>query len=275
MATRSILNNGTVANDGTGDTLRDAATKINNNFANVWRVLGSSDSYLSQNISFDSDGAIIFEGTNNYVTKLIAEDATSENYTITLPAASGQVVLRDTVDVLENKTLLHPVVDDIHDSDGDILVSFQSSGTLPNHLVLTNGDSDNGVSLTVGGDSADVDLILSGLNNGIVRVSGRVVLDAETIVNHEADVSVDILTTILNRSTQPFRVYLADGIDVGDVKRFININVAKAYIEPANFGNGAQIDLEQNAVCSLIWTGNNWHILRDDGVTVQSVVGAS
>ena len=275
MATRSILNNGTVANDGTGDTLRDAATKINNNFANVWRVLGSSDSYLSQNISFDSAGAIVFQGTNNYVTKLIAEDATSENYTITLPAASGQVVLRDTVDVLENKTLLHPVVDDIHDSDGDILVSFQSSGTLPNHLVLTNGDSDNGVSLTVGGDSADVDLILSGLNNGIVRVSGRVVLDAETIVNHEADVSVDILTTILNRSTQPFRVYLADGIDVGDVKRFININVAKAYIEPANFGNGAQIDLEQNAVCSLIWTGSNWHILRDDGVTVQSVVGAS
>ena len=275
MATRSILNNGTVANDGTGDTLRDAATKINNNFANVWRVLGSSDSYLSQNISFDSAGAIVFQGTNNYVTKLIAEDATSENYTITLPAASGQVVLRDTVDVLENKTLLHPIVDDIHDSDGDILVSFQSSGTLPNHLILTNGDSDNGVSLTVGGDSADVDLILSGMNNGIVRVEGRVVLDAETIVNHEADVSVDILTTILNRSQTPFRVYLADGMDVGDVKRFVNINVAKAYIEPANFGNGAQIDLEQNAVCSLIWTGNNWHILRDDGVTVQSVVGAS
>ena len=275
MATRSILNNGTVANDGTGDTLRDAATKINNNFANVWRVLGSSDSYLSQNISFDSAGAIVFEGTNNYVTKLIAEDATSENYTITLPAASGQVVLRDTVDLLENKTLLHPIVDDIHDSDGDILVSFQSSGTLPNHLILTNGDSDNGVSLTVGGDSADVDLILSGMNNGIVRVEGRVVLDAETIVNHEADVSVDILTTILNRSQTPFRVYLADGMDVGDVKRFVNINVAKAYIEPANFGNGAQIDLEQNAVCSLIWTGNNWHILRDDGVTVQSVVGAS
>ena len=275
MATRSILNNGTVANDGTGDTLRDAATKINNNFANVWRVLGSSDSYLSQNISFDSDGAIVFQGTNNYVTKLIAEDATSQNYTITLPAASGQVVLRDTVDVLENKTLLHPIVDDIHDSDGDILVSFQSSGTLPNHLILTNGDSDNGVSLTVGGDSADVDLILSGMNNGIVRVEGRVVLDAETIVNHEADVSVDILTTILNRSSQPFRVYLADGKDVGDVKRFVNINVAKAYIEPTNFGNGAQIDLDQNSVCSLIWTGSNWHILRDDGVTVQSVVGAS
>jgi hypothetical protein len=275
MATRSILNNGTVANDGTGDTLRDAAVKINNNFANVWRVLGSSDSYLSQNISFDSAGAIVFEGTNNYVTKLVAEDATSENYVITLPAASGTVVLKDTVDVLENKTLLHPVVDDIHDSDGDILVAFSSNGTLPNHLVLANGDSDNGVSLTIGGDSGDVDLILSGLNDGIVRVNGRVVLDNETIVNHEARASITKATTLLNKSSTPFRVYLDDGIDIGDVKRFVNINVAKCYLEPVNFANGAQIDVLQNAVVSLIWTGNNWHLSSDTGVTVQSVVGAS
>ena len=34
--TRLIIQNGTVANDGTGDTLRDAAEKINNNFAQLW-----------------------------------------------------------------------------------------------------------------------------------------------------------------------------------------------------------------------------------------------
>ena len=275
MATRSILNNGIVANDGTGDTLRDAATKINNNFANVWRVLGSSDSYLSQNISFDSDGAIIFEGTNNYVTKLVAEDASTQNHTITLPAATGQVVLRNTVDVLYNKTLHYPIIDGIHDNDQNILVQFDGSGDLPNYLILTNGDSDNGVTLSIGGDSADVDLVLGGLNNGIVRVRGRVVLDNERIVNHEARASVDKATTILSRSTEPFRVYLDNGRDTGDVKRFVNVNVAKCYLEPVNFGNGAQIDIEQNSVVSLIWTGDNWHILNETGVTVQSVVGAS
>jgi hypothetical protein len=230
---------------------------------------------LSQNISFDSDGAIIFEGTNNYVTKLAATDATSENYTITLPASSGQVVLRDTVDILENKTLLHPVIDDIHDIDGDILVAFSSSGTLPNHLVLSNGDSANGVGLTIGGDSGDVDLLLSGMNNGIVRVNGRVVLDNETIVNHEARASLTKATTLLNKSSTPFRVYLDDGLDIGDVKRFVNINVAKCYLEPVNFANGAQLDVLQNAVVSLIWTGNNWHLSSDTDVTVRSTVGAS
>ena len=34
--TREVLQNGTFANDGTGDTLRDAATKINNNFTKLW-----------------------------------------------------------------------------------------------------------------------------------------------------------------------------------------------------------------------------------------------
>ena len=34
--TRLIIQNGAVANDGTGDTLRDAADKINNNFAQLW-----------------------------------------------------------------------------------------------------------------------------------------------------------------------------------------------------------------------------------------------
>jgi len=275
MATRSILNNGTVANDGTGDTLRDATTKINNNFANLWRVLGSSDSYLTTNISLDSNGDILFSGTGNYYTKLTATDATSENIIITLPDETGTVVLKDTVDTLYNKTLHYPIIDGIHDNDKNILVQFDGSGDLPNYLILTNGDSDNGVTLSIGGDSADVDLVLSGRNNGIIRVQGRVVLDTETIVNHEADVDLNAATTFLNRTQTPFRVYLADGQTPGDIKRFVNINTAKAYIEPANFANGAQVDLLQNGVCSFIWTGTNWHTYNETDVEVRSIVGAS
>jgi len=33
---QKIISNGTVANDGTGDSLRDAATKINSNFTDIW-----------------------------------------------------------------------------------------------------------------------------------------------------------------------------------------------------------------------------------------------
>jgi hypothetical protein len=34
--TRLVIQNGSHANDGNGDTLRDAATKINNNFSALW-----------------------------------------------------------------------------------------------------------------------------------------------------------------------------------------------------------------------------------------------
>ena len=52
--TRQIISTGTSANDGTGDTLRTAGTKINANFAEVYAFLGGGDSSnLSSLISLD------------------------------------------------------------------------------------------------------------------------------------------------------------------------------------------------------------------------------
>ncbi len=54
MSTREVLQTGTIANDGTGDTLRDAADKINTNFANVWTFLGGTDSdFTNETITVD------------------------------------------------------------------------------------------------------------------------------------------------------------------------------------------------------------------------------
>jgi hypothetical protein len=40
---RQTLNRGTVANDGTGDTLRTAAQKINENFAQLYTAIGGDE----------------------------------------------------------------------------------------------------------------------------------------------------------------------------------------------------------------------------------------
>ena len=37
---RQTINTGTIANDGTGDTLRTAGTKMNANFAELYSLLG-------------------------------------------------------------------------------------------------------------------------------------------------------------------------------------------------------------------------------------------
>jgi len=52
MATRQILQNGTTANDGTGDTLRSASDKINQNFRELFLKFGDSVQATSA-LSFD------------------------------------------------------------------------------------------------------------------------------------------------------------------------------------------------------------------------------
>ena len=76
--TKLVIANGTTANDGTGDTLRSAATKINSNFSEIYTILGGDSTALTSKITF-GDGTIIFEGTTADAneTTIIADDPSS------------------------------------------------------------------------------------------------------------------------------------------------------------------------------------------------------
>ena len=58
---KEIISTGSAANDGNGDTLRSAGTKINSNFSELYSKLGDGTD-LSPQVSFGTDG-IIFEGS--------------------------------------------------------------------------------------------------------------------------------------------------------------------------------------------------------------------
>ena len=111
---RQNISIGSSANDGTGDTLRSAGNKINQNFQEVYTQLGGDSSNLSTLVKLldsASTGVVLFEGTStdSHETKLIATNPTADR-TITLPNATGTVVLKDTTDTLTNKTLTSPVL---------------------------------------------------------------------------------------------------------------------------------------------------------------------
>ena len=101
---RQNINTGTTANDGTGDSLRQAGTKINQNFQELYGFLGESDQ-VSPYLFLDSDG-IHFNGAsvNSFKTILEVTDPTQNN-TITLPDSSGTVSLTGSTQTLTNKTL--------------------------------------------------------------------------------------------------------------------------------------------------------------------------
>ena len=130
--TRQNINVGSSANDGTGDTLRSAGTKINANFQELYTQLGGDSSTLSSKVIIkdsSSVGTIIFEGTSadSHETKLIATDPTADR-TIALPNAGGNIVLDTATQTLTNKTLTTPTIASI--TNGGTITVPSGAGTL-------------------------------------------------------------------------------------------------------------------------------------------------
>ena len=100
---RQNLNLGTIANDGKGDTLRDAGQKINQNFQELYQSL-FGDSIAGNSTLVFGNNIITFEGSAvyNYETGLTITNPTADR-TITLPDATGIVILDTATQTLTNK----------------------------------------------------------------------------------------------------------------------------------------------------------------------------
>ena len=143
--TRQNIGIGSSANDGNGDTLRTAGTKINANFAEVYALLGGGDSSnLSSQITLEND-AVVFEGSsaNDFETRLKSTNATQDNV-ITLPDSTGTVTLNNTIQTLTNKTLTVPTISTIKNTgtltlptSTDTIVGRATTDTLTNKTLTS------------------------------------------------------------------------------------------------------------------------------------------
>jgi|TARA_R110002073_G_scaffold92282_2_gene216412 hypothetical protein len=105
---KQLLNRGITANDGTGDTLRTAAQKINENFAELYTSIGGDSA--TANVKLAASGAI-FEGlaSNAHQTVLSPVEPTQDN-TVYIPDDSGTLILDSCAQTLTNKTILVPTL---------------------------------------------------------------------------------------------------------------------------------------------------------------------
>jgi hypothetical protein len=108
---RQNISIGTTANDGTGDSLRSAGAKINENFLEIYQKLGGDSDALSTGITF-TNNAIVFEGvsTDAFETTITVVDPTKDN-TITFPDSSGEVVTTTADQDVFNKHLYNTKID--------------------------------------------------------------------------------------------------------------------------------------------------------------------
>ncbi len=109
--TRQNISIGTTANDGTGDTLRSAGQKINENFVEIYQRLGGDSDVLSTGITL-TNNTIVFEGTSAdaFETVLQVTNPTKDNI-ITFPDSTGEVIITTADQELFNKHLYNTKID--------------------------------------------------------------------------------------------------------------------------------------------------------------------
>ena len=291
---KSVIENGSSANDGTGDTLRAAATKINNNFTEIYAVLGgktatdlsASAATLTTKITLSDSatGLIRFEGTtaNAHETTLQVVEPTGDNQ-IVLPNASGNVVLDSSTNTLTNKTLTSPTVNTptinapkisglsgggvLQDSSGNEVLELTKTASAVNHVNLTNNATSNNPKITAKGGDTNVGLELETKGTGKIILNNSHVLKQET-VNTGSNEALSLLLPFTQITKGTAGTYsIADGV-VGQVKYVVNSGAGNAVITPANFGAGTTLTLEQNETGTLIFDGTNWQILATYGGAV-------
>lgn len=156
-------------NGGAGVTA-DAVATLTNKTLTAPVISDATFTGQQSGLQIAFNQSIVFEGTtaDAFETTLSAGDPTADR-TITLPDATGQVVLRDTTDTLTNKTLTSPTMT-------TPVLGTPASGTLTNTtgLPITGLVASTSAALGVGtvelGHATDT--TISRVSAGVVAVEG-------------------------------------------------------------------------------------------------------
>jgi hypothetical protein len=144
--TRQIISIGSQANDGTGDTLRDGAVKINSNFQEIYETFGPDGLIIGTRIDFDSASLNFLDVSLTNATNLSAEGPTQNNF-IVFPDYSANVVLDSASQTLLNKSLdscvlINPLIADASQTHYYNVKSGELSASHNVYLpILTDSDT--------------------------------------------------------------------------------------------------------------------------------------
>ena len=136
---------GSTANDGTGDTLRVGADKINENFEDLFaKINGVANSAINDGTALTSDNVVLRASTDTLTNKTIALGSNTVSGTtaqFNTALSDGSFATLAGTETLAAKTLTAPKIVDggfIADANGAEQVIFQTTASAVNEIEITN-----------------------------------------------------------------------------------------------------------------------------------------
>jgi hypothetical protein len=175
---KSIIGVGTTANDGTGDTLRAAGVKINDNFSEIYNALGTGSAITLTSSVAELN---ILDGVTSTATELNILDGatlttTELNYVDGVTSAiqtqlDTKASLTGT-ETLTNKTITAPKIDLINDANGNQILGTSATTSAVDYLVVKNGIG-SGVPphFYADGSSTNIGIHIQPKGTGLVTIS--------------------------------------------------------------------------------------------------------
>ena len=281
---------GSVANDGTGDSLRTGGDKVNDNFVEIYTKFGDGSTLASNvnitgnaatatllassrniaGVAFNGSAAIAIASTNLSDTAsicLAANTLTLTNKTLTSPivggdvtTASGNLLINSATQIVEVKGDGSAVEGMIKlnchaNSHGQTIKPQPHSASVTNTSLLPAGASSTLVSKV----SADIltNKTLADLKTSVQSLSGAGAIDVVTGVTEVTTTAADALT-------------LANGT-VGQIKIIVmKADGGDGTITPVTFAGGTTITMNDvgDSVMLTYATTIGWVLVANNGCTI-------
>ena len=281
---------GSVANDGTGDSLRTGGDKVNDNFVEIYTKFGDGSTLASNvnitgnaatatllassrniaGVAFNGSAAIAIASTNLSDTAsicLAANTLTLTNKTLTSPIVGGDVTTASGNLLINSATQIVEVKGDGSSVEGMIKLNCHAnshgqtikpqphSASVTNTSLLPAGASSTLVSKV----SADIltNKTLADLKTSVQTLSGAGAIDIVTGVTEVTTTAADALT-LANGTVGQLKIItmVADGGD--------------GTITPTTFANGTTITMNDvgDTVVLVYVTTRGWTVINNIGCTV-------
>jgi hypothetical protein len=237
MAKQSIYL-GAAGNDGTGDDLRTAGEKVNQNFDEVYgdiSVLQSAAGLGTSGVFFES-GGIVFEGTtvDSSEIKLLPVDPTADR-TILIPDANGTIALVSDITSIVDSAYISLITGTAFDSASTLVIVRANSIDSADAITLIDSAYIQlRQAVTTGLDSAE---ILSLIDSSYIKLQAdssylKSIIDS-SYIQSQADSSYlkSIIDTTYIQSQQ------TDNLDSGEVIALIDSDYVKARATTIDLNN--------------------------------------